>query len=236
MCIKYEKWKWECGLYAACEINKLDIYIGYGDRVHPIQRYYNNSHLNVYLNHACKSDDNLDTINFLISKGAQDFDQGLEAACSAGCIKIAELMVQYGAKYNDESLLSACKGKHIEMVEFLLQKYKYDINGQVNNQYVEMLHCNYFYETCRTGCMELVELLIKNGANMWNIGLRGACSGGHLGIVKMMIQNGATSIDDGLCSACHGYIDVKKNIDVVHYMLSLGASTYYRCISRVFYY
>ena len=41
-----------------------------------------------------------------------------------------------------------------------------------------------FYNACKTGDLKLVQLMIQQGANNWNNGLYGACSGGHLEIVQ----------------------------------------------------
>ncbi len=35
--------------------------------------------------------------------------------------------------------------------------------------------------------------MIEKGANNWNFGLGGACSGGHIDIVRLMIERDATS-------------------------------------------
>jgi hypothetical protein len=40
--------------------------------------------------------------------------------------------------------------------------------------------------------------------NFWNMGLIGACEGGHIELIKLMIENGAANYNDGLFSACRG--------------------------------
>ena len=66
--------------------------------------------------------------------------------------------------------------------------------------------------------MEIVKLMIQQGANNWNAGMEDACRGGHMNIVKLMIEKGATSFDDGFVGAC-----ISGQIDIAKLMLSKGA-------------
>jgi hypothetical protein len=68
-----------------------------------------------------------------------------------------------------------------------------------------------FRNACREGNLELVELMIKNGANNWNEGLELACIVGDIEISKLMIKNGADNFNDGLEPACkYGYLEIIK--------------------------
>ncbi len=60
---------------------------------------------------------------------------------------------------------------------------------------------------CVVLVIEIIELLIKRGANDWDEGLKYACKGGHKRIVELMLEKGATNLNKGLR---HLYIDNKK--------------------------
>jgi hypothetical protein len=52
--------------------------------------------------------------------------------------------------------------------------------------------------------MDLINLMIKQGATDWDWGLGGACEGGHMDVVNLMIKQGATDWNWGLDGACRG--------------------------------
>ena len=54
--------------------------------------------------------------------------------------------------------------------------------------------------------MEIVKLMIENGANYWDQALMYACCGGHMSIVNFMIEKGANDRNSGFSYA------FKKNI------------------------
>lgn len=72
---------------------------------------------------------------------------------------------------------------------------------------------------CRGGHMDIVRLLIEEGAYHWNKGLLIAC--GHLDIVKLMIEKGATDLNGGLKETYFGC-----HIDVIKFLLEKGANNW----------
>ena len=101
------------------------------------------------------------------------------------------------------------------------------------------------YVGCRTSDIGLVKLMIKRGANDWNVGLYEACLGkgisikliakinnwpflmalpncpsdlGHMKIVRLMIKKGANDWDSGLYGACFSC-----NMKIVKLMIRRGA-------------
>ncbi len=71
---------------------------------------------------------------------------------------------------------------------------------------------------CRDNDINLVNELIKQGANDFNRGLRWASFKGNVEIVKLMIENGAT---DGLWNACYG-----GNIEIIELLIGKGANDF----------
>jgi hypothetical protein len=65
------------------------------------------------------------------------------------------------------------------------------------------------YYACLFGHRDIVDILIENGANNWNNGLVGACSGNNLDLVKLMYYKGATNLQFVLLEAAKcGYIEI----------------------------
>jgi hypothetical protein len=53
------------------------------------------------------------------------------------------------------------------------------------------------FGACVGGHLQLVNLMIENGANAWNNSLKGACIGDHISLVNLMIKKGATQCGCG---------------------------------------
>ena len=83
---------------------------------------------------------------------------------------------------------------------------------------------------CSFNRLDLVNLMITNGADNWNWGMVGACQGGHLDFVNLMISKGAKNWNLGLLGASGGYHpDMPNVIECAKLMISKGAN-YYRCL------
>ncbi len=78
-----------------------------------------------------------------------------------------------------------------------------------------------FLEACKEGNLELVKLLINNGANKFNHGMAYACCGGYIEIVEFLISKGAADFNWGLVCACY-----KKNKNIIKLMLDKGVNEY----------
>ncbi|KAI8489170.1 hypothetical protein Bbelb_331550 [Branchiostoma belcheri] len=144
-------------------------------------------------------------------------DTGLHVACDGGHVKIVELLIKNQAdlnvtngkdyeivspecgelrilRYNSgrHDSTSMIFGRHITAVKAEV-KYKFWLRGgSVRHNGDTALHV-----ACRGGNVKVVELLIKNQAdlNMTNkngdTGLHVACSWGHNGVVELLIKNQA---------------------------------------------
>lgn len=218
---------WEHGYYGACVSGRLDILKAYRNNV-----FYIAPFLNKCLMYACQSDNNLDTINYLISKGATDWDSGLKSACRYGCIKNAELMiksrlinlpnrlqstnpVQTTESLYNVCLHEACVGGHMKLFELMISKG------------AETSYC--FDYACIGGNIDIINFLMKNG-NCYifhSPALDRACEGGNVEIAKVIISKGGNyvNINHSLYIACvYGHVDAAK------FMISIGASNFNICL------
>ncbi len=78
-----------------------------------------------------------------------------------------------------------------------------------------------FQVACKNGNLDIVNMMIKKGADGWDYGLYGACQGGNLDIVNMMIKKGASYLDIGLRGACEG-----GHLEIMTYMIEKGAKNW----------
>lgn len=111
-------------------------------------------------------------------------------------------------KYSDSlyiPLMFAAIGNHKDIIELMIQKGA-DINYGLRG-------------AAESGNLELVNYMIKQGADDWDMGLIGASSGGNLELVKLMINKGADDFDVALSEAAGG-----GHIDIVELMLQKGAT------------
>ena len=122
---------------------------------------------------ACQQGDR-NLIQWMIEKGANYWNYGLEGACQGGHRKLAEWMIEKGATYWDYGLYGACRGGHRELAEWMIEKgannWDWGLEG-----------------ACRRGHRDLAEWMIKSGANDWNSGLNGACQGGQRKLAEWML-------------------------------------------------
>jgi len=79
---------------------------------------------------------------------------------------------------------------------------------------------NGLYIACKYGHLEIVKLMIEQGATDWNTGLEGACYSGNIEIVKLMIEQGATDWNYGLYIAFR-----EEHMEIIHLMINNGAET-----------
>lgn len=78
--------------------------------------------LNIGLQGACNGG-HRDIIEYMIQKGANDFNCGLlYGTCSGGHLDIAEYMIELGASEFDYGLEGACESGHLDLAEYMIQK------------------------------------------------------------------------------------------------------------------
>jgi len=138
-------WKHVCWLGNINQIQKwekLDV------RVH--WNWYSLSKWNYGLVKACECG-NIDLVNLMIEKGADDWDMGLIGACRGGNSELANYMIEKGAGYWNGGLEGACYGGNRELVDLMIEKGAGYWNGGLIG-------------ACEGGKRELAELMIEKGA------------------------------------------------------------------------
>lgn len=144
--------------------------------------------------------------------------------------ELTHRLPQWKEEYNFEKmdtniLNSAIANGHISIVEFILK----DTTEFELNQWMLRI--------CKNQNIAMVELLIKLGADDWNVGLRGACEGGSLEIVKLMLFKGANDFNMGLCLACYGMIYdyySENYIAIIQLMIDHGATNFNTALVYLF--
>ena len=83
------------------------------------------------------------------------------------------------------------------------------------------------YRACSFNRLDLLNLMISEGADYWNYGMEAACKGGHLDMVNLMISKGADNWNLGLRFACvNAYTESPNTIKCAKRMISKGANDY----------
>jgi|GEM_PF-4410932 len=159
--ITYKSFDYEKGDLAALKTLKLD----------------NPRQLNFALKKSASSGKK-DFINFLISKGADNFNSAMADAAYGGHTDIVKLMIAKGADNFNWTMAYAAEGGHIDIVKLMIE------NGADNFNDI-------MQRAARGGHIDIVKLMIENGADDFVIVMLWAAYGGHTDIVKLMIENGA---------------------------------------------
>jgi len=77
---------------------------------------------------------------------------------------------------------------------------------------------NFLCLACKSGNIEIVNLMMNNGPTTFHNCLRAACEGGNKEIVNLILSQGYNDLNDGLIGAALG-----KNIHLVEYIFNIGA-------------
>jgi len=128
-------------------------------------------------------------------------------------------------KHDDDGIFcilkGACRGGHYNFVRHLFDERKgwyfgstlRDAARSGNEELVTLILDHHICGTelsmglkgaCRRGHRNIVDLLIKRGANDWDQGLYGACRGGQLDLAYLMLRKGAKDVNLGMNGACSG--------------------------------
>lgn len=132
---------------------------------------------------ACRRGD-METVQLMISKGANGWEDAFIRACIGGNLEIVKLMMSKDVSEFAEKWLfgfeKACKKGHFEIVQLLIEK-------GFNDLYMGLRMA------CEKGHIKIVQLLLsitKKDITFGN-GLFDSCKNGHLEITRLLINNGA---------------------------------------------
>jgi ankyrin repeat protein len=131
----------------------------------------------------------MDLINFLISHGANNFNESIVEASRYGNIELVELFIGLGANNFNEALGSS--------PVLYRDQYK-DFN---DSDYISL----------RNNKLKIAKLFLDHGADNLNYTLSTACNYGNIEIIELMISKGADNLNDCLVSAVYiGSVDTTR--------------------------
>lgn len=142
-------------------------------------------------------------------------------ACESG--DLTSVVSLHGHDFGEKTLAiamyHACRGYHTNVVDFFLSNPTYcGISG--------ISGINIFNDgligACEEGYLDLVKLMIENGANNFDDGLVSTCCCcGNYEIAKLMIEKGATVLEDHFIHACS-----LGRLDLVKLLIGYGHGTF----------
>ena len=159
-------------------------------------------------------------------------------------------------KYNTilERFNAACRGGSRKLVDLFIEEIRYEKNT-MGLEYG-------LFNACLGGHMDIVQLMIDEGANMWRFGLEGACAAGNdnMQIIELMIFNDykyvngcfyACALNHACYSGCMDLVEriiatgnddwdsglagaaYGRNIEIVKFMLNKGATGFVYALEKV---
>lgn len=209
------------------------------------------------LRNACESG-NIEIVKYAIAKGSEVSNQCFFWAGSSGDMEIINLIASYLTDLTenvdfDEIMYGACCNGRLEIIKLFIDKIDYDntvscISAACQNGHAEIVKymikinrcCNSIedWNICADrACMiderinnaEILELLIKKGANEFNKYMYHVCLHGLFDFAEALVKNGATDLDDGLLGACKG-----GHHDLARLMIHHGATKLNRNLMYTF--
>lgn len=187
-------------------------------------------------------------VKYLIENGANvnvDDRNGnntaLIKAAFNGHLKIVKYLLSRGAHLSQRNtsgvyaLYYALTAGKFDVVKYLLTK-NIDVNFEYNPNIYETL----LMVASRNGYYDIARQLITMGAKVNTRNFKGqtalmmACDYGHLNIVRLLVTHGAdANLKDGLdssslqdgsgCSTALDYAKMRKHVDIMNYLRSVGA-------------
>lgn len=160
---------------------------------------------------TCRSG-NIKLVEYMIEKGSTNWNTGLIAACKGGNIEIVELMISKGATDRDNKAFNeACQGSHVQIAKLMLKNGSNNVNlrlksacefGLLEIAELIILQCKVegkeinFNRALECVCemrhletrLEIVVLLVENGATFNEYNLKNACCSSDLTLVQLMLK------------------------------------------------
>lgn len=203
---------WRESLEGACKNGHIDIFKYYERIMNAIK--YDTVGFAMFLNgclfKACWSGC-VEMVNYIISRGAKDWNMGLHGACMSKNRYLINLMINYGANRWFSGLRGACTAGDMEMVIFMMEKIKKTENEaeimEIKKAEEGWIWNIVFTDACNGGNLEIVKYITENSNSAitcWHIGLLTACEYGYVDIAKFMVQKGAANAKEALIQTCAG--------------------------------
>jgi ankyrin repeat protein len=164
----------------------------------------------------------MESIRYILLKGARNLNGGLLGACHNGHIDIADYFIKKGASNLDEAFEEACQNNNTDILDYLIEKgaNNFENGFVIASEYGKMDLVKYFID----------KRLIGNISEIINSALCGACLNGHIDMVNYLVENGANDFEGAFEDACYG-----GHLDMVEYIVeNYGANNFAEIIQEVF--
>jgi ankyrin repeat protein len=178
-----------------------------------------NKDLNKALYYTAANNDNLETIKYLIEKGATDLSTALYNATENNNLEIVKYLVEKGATELNNALSNAAYNNNLEIVKYLVEE-----KGATN------LNNALYYAAANNNSLEVVKYLIEKGATNLDQSLNNASTSNNLETIKFLIEKGATDLNKALNSAAYD-----NSLEAVKYLIEKGATELNNALSNAAY-
>ena len=170
---------------------------------------------------------NIDVVEYIISKGVNQFDEALKASLYCGNLDIFELLFPKVEEYEKNYLFDkSFSPRNLELIEMMIEKGA--DNWNIGNYFLFFLFKFYSFFFFFFKFAKSNKSYLKQNLNfcsffllLISIGLCQACSYDVIEMVDLMIQKGANDWDDALGYACES-----GNIETVKKLIEKGAKSY----------
>lgn len=175
---------WNYGLFSACQKGHLHIikYL-FNTFQHDIKtlKHPHSNILDVALRHACEFGD-MACVQFLLQWGVDNYAAAFVSACKNGNIQLIDYFIQTFQIQNwNEAMKVACQHQHLHVVEHIIQHG----NPSLDVALAFAAAHNYF---------DVVDILVKNGANLFGLGFSCAIHNGHFQMATFFLQKDHVTI------------------------------------------
>ena len=159
----------------------------------------------------------VEILMYLLEKEPLHIERALTSACEGGHVDLIENLILMGAKNWISAFIGACRGKQIAIVKEMIAR-----GVSVFNQGLEVAcrDFNITLEASKTlASLELVELMVENGANNFDEALKMHCIkeiGCNIKILEFLISKGANNFDKAMDVACR-----YGNMTAVEYLVEI---------------
>lgn len=246
LCISKGATNWNYGLNGACQGGYIEIV-----KFMISKGAIANKQTNNCMRHAlwyAGNRGNLEVIKYLIDNEADEYDECMIGACTPYTvshvhtnekIKIIELMISKGANKWSECIDAACNYYFIGHYSNNIDIIKLIVLNGMKQHYIFTIYSLNQCLLCACICddLDLIKMLVSMGANAFDKGLQDACFMGHVASAKLMLHHilesdGEPNLDNKLFIAVDGIEKRGTGVDVVYFLLNMGASANLECMGN----
>lgn len=175
---------WNMGLRAACSGGHMDMIIAMTAK--------GANDWNGGLEQACRGGHSK-IVNFMMNLGADTWDDGFFIACRGGHAAVCELLISksdYKVNVFNKAMLEACKTGFYGAIDLMVKNGAYDFATGLDH-------------ACINNLPKIAEMMINYGVTVssLNYGLKTSCKYGHMQIAELMVENGADVFGEALMIA-----------------------------------